>query len=405
MSPENLMPPSAISGNSGAAGRPGALADCVDLRHAGAGDDPRGADRARPDADLDGVGAALQEVAGARLGGDVAGDDRGRGEALANELQRVEHALAVPVGRVEDEDVHLGPHELAGAVQDVPGDADRPADPQAPESVLGRVRVLDRLLDVLDGDQALEVPGAVHHEELLDAVLVQKLLGLLERRADGCGDEVLLRHPRRDRAVGPRLEAQVPVGQNPDELAAVVDDGHARDLVASHDLQRLGDGLLGPAGDRVDDHARFGALDLVHLGRLGLDREVLVDDPEASLLGHGDGQARLGHGVHRGRDERDVEADLAGQAGAQVHVARVHLGVGGHQQDVVERQGERNVRVGTRALAFVSHQAPAAPWVAPWHFLYFRPEPQGHGSLRPTLGALRWIVSTFASWPPEAAAP
>src|SRR5262249_30372393 len=28
----------------------------------------------------------------------------------------------------------------------------------------------------------------------------------------------------------------------------------------------------------------------------------------------------------------------------------------------------------------------------PWHFLYFLPEPHGHGSLRPTLGPSRWTV-------------
>ena len=38
-----------------------------------------------------------------------------------------------------------------------------------------------------------------------------------------------------------RLEAQVAVGQDADELAAVVDDRDARDLVARHDLERLGD--------------------------------------------------------------------------------------------------------------------------------------------------------------------
>ena len=44
---------------------------------------------------------------------------------------------------------------------------------------------------------------------------------------------------------------------------------------------------------------------------LRLDRQVLVDDAEAALLGHGDRQARLGDRVHRGRDDRDVQADLA----------------------------------------------------------------------------------------------
>src|SRR4029077_10197190 len=31
---------------------------------------------------------------------------------------------------------------------------------------------------------------------------------------------------------------------------------------------------------------------------------------------------------------------------------------------------------------------------APWHFLYFRPLPHGHGSFRPTLGASRTIGLT-----------
>ena len=53
--------------------------------------------------------------------------------------------------------------------------------------------------------------------------------------------------------------------------------------------------------------------------------------------------------------------------------------------------------VSSRAVAI---RPPPRP--APWHFLYFLPEPHGHGSLRPTFGASRWTVSTLASWPPDA---
>ena len=42
-----------------------------------------------------------------------------------------------------------------------------------PCAVLGRVRVFQLLLDVLDGDQALQVVVVVHYQQLLDAVLVQ----------------------------------------------------------------------------------------------------------------------------------------------------------------------------------------------------------------------------------------
>ena len=37
----------------------------------------------------------------------------------------------------------------------------------------------------------------------------------------------------------------------------------------------------------------------ISLGLL-LDGEVAVDDADSALLGHGDGQARLGYGVHGG---------------------------------------------------------------------------------------------------------
>ena len=56
------MPPSAITGTSGALERLGHARDRADLRHADAGDDARGADRARSDADLDRVGAGFDQI-------------------------------------------------------------------------------------------------------------------------------------------------------------------------------------------------------------------------------------------------------------------------------------------------------------------------------------------------------
>src|SRR5947207_2388626 len=42
---------------------------------------------------------------------------------------------------------------------------------------------------------------------------------------------------------------------------------------------------------------------------------------------------------------------------------------------------------------------------APWHFLYFFPEPHGHGSLRPTFGSLRMTVLILPASSPAAVAP
>ena len=131
--------------------------------------------------------------------------------------------LGVAVGVVDDEDVALGRDQGLGPLERVLADADRRPDPQAAERVLGRARVLGPLEDVLVGDEPLEVVVLVHHHDLLDLVLVEELLGLLERSADGDGDE-LPGHDLVDRGAQPGLEPDVPVGQDADQLVVLVGD-------------------------------------------------------------------------------------------------------------------------------------------------------------------------------------
>ena len=135
---------------------------------------------------------------------------------------------------VDDEHVDAGVDERLRALERVRADADRRADAQASLLVLRRVRVLDLLLDVLDGDQALEPAVAVDDGQLLDLVAVEDLLGLGERRADRRGDEVARRHQRRHRLRHVVLEAQVAVREDADEHAVAVGDRDAADVVASH---------------------------------------------------------------------------------------------------------------------------------------------------------------------------
>ena len=95
---------------------------------------------------------------------------------------------------------------------------------------------------------------------------------------------------------------------------------------------------LGRDGHRVAQHARLEALDLGHLGRLALRRQVLVDDADAAFLRDGDREARLGYGVHGRRDERNIQLELAGQAGLQGGVARQDARMGGQEEDIIEGQ-------------------------------------------------------------------
>ncbi len=169
-------------------------------------------------------------------------------------------------------------------------------------------------------------------------MLVEDLFGLLEGGSDGDGDEVFLGHHGVDGEVGAGDEAEVAVGEDSDEFL-VLGDGDAGDLVAAHDVEGGGDGLLGGDGDGVDDHAGLGALYFVDLAGLLLDGEVSVDYAQPPLLGHGYGEARLGDGVHGGGHEGGGEGDVAGEPGLGAYLGWDDFAVCGDEEDIVEGQG------------------------------------------------------------------
>ena len=85
--------------------------------------------------------------------------------------------------------------------------------------------------------------------------------------------------------------------------------------------ERVGQRGVGKDGDRIDHHAALEALDLAHLLGLIGGLEIAVDDADPARLRHGDGEPRLGDGVHRRGDDRQVEADRAGELRGDVDVA------------------------------------------------------------------------------------
>ena len=122
-------------------------------------------------------------------------------------------------------------------------------------------------------------------------------------------------------------------------VAAALHHRDAGNAVVLHQGERIGERGAGRDGDGIHHHAGFEFLDLADLGGLLLGLEIAVDDAEAAGLRHGDRHLGLGHGVHGRGDDRDIERNLAGDAGADVGVGRQQLGQSGLEQDVVE--GER----------------------------------------------------------------
>ena len=217
--------------------------------------------------------------------------------------------------RVDADDVHARLHQRRGALLAVGTNADRRTDTQAPAVVTASVRELAELLDVLDRDEAEQPARVVDHEQLLDPVLVQDVLRLVERHARARRHQISTGHDLAHRPIEMTLEAQVAVRQDSDQPASP-GDRHAGDARSTHDLECRRDGLVRVDRERVGHHA---ALELLHpgdLGRLALDRQVLVDEADAARLRHRDGRLRL----------RDVGR------------SRQHVGGRWHQEDVVEGQ-------------------------------------------------------------------
>jgi hypothetical protein len=176
----------------------------------------------------------------------------------------------VTVRAVDGQQVGLGLHHFGGALHEVPGRANCRAHAKPSLVVLRGIGVLQPLLDVFDRDQALELKLVIHHEQLLYSVVVKDGLRLVQRRADGNRDQVLLGHDLADRDVGAGLEAQIAIGQDADQLV-VFGDRHAGDAIVAHHLEGVGDLVGRLHGDRVDNHAAFRALHLVNLVGLLLD--------------------------------------------------------------------------------------------------------------------------------------
>ncbi len=364
------MPPSAITGTPASTPRLRRLEDGGELRHADAGDDAGGADRARPDADLDGVRARVDQRLRALSGGDVAGDDRDPVGGALDAAHLLEHLFGMAVRGVDDQAVDARLDQHLRALETLAADGGRRGDAQAPVGVLGGVGMGGRLLDVLDGDQPDAALRVVDDDELLDAVLVQQAARLVLADALGDGDD-LARHQFADRLARIVGEAHVAIGEDADEprslaVRAALDHRNAGYRGAPHQRQRVGERRVGKDGDGVDDHAAFEALDLAHLLGLLFGGEIAVDDPDAAGLRHGDGEPSLGDGVHRRGDDRQVQTDGARQARADLDRAWHHCGVAGAQQDVVEGEAFRKRRIlqcrhGEPSLRVRESRTPFAP--------------------------------------------
>ena len=323
----------------------GGVIDGGELRDADTGDHAGGADGAGADTDLDGVDARVDHGLGAGTGGDVAADDlhAAEGGVALDAADHVERQTGLAVGGVDDEHIDAGLHQSGGALPSVAEEADAGGHTQTSLLVLGGVRVLLGLDEVLDGNQAGELAVVVDQRQLLDLVLGEQTVGVILGDVRRTSDEVLLGHHVLDLevvVVFGRDEAHVAVGDDADEAVLLVNDRQAGDVELAAQLVEVGERDVRVDGQRVGDHTGLGALDHIDLGRLVVDRQVAVQHADTAVAGHGDGHLGFGDGIHRRGDRRNLHGDLTGQMGGGVDFGGNHVRLVRQQQHIVIREAQ-----------------------------------------------------------------
>ena len=240
--------------------------------------------------------------------------------------------------RVEHHGVHVLGHERRDAFHRIGRDADACGHTQTALRILAGVGMILYLGDVLIGDEPHQTAFVVHDGEFFDLVVQQHLRSMLQRGVVRGDKAVAGGHHLGDLARHVALETQVAVGDDADQLPRAVHDGNAADAVLLHQIQGVAHGVLLRDGHRVVDHAVLSAFHAADLRGLLGDRHVLVDHSDTAFASQCDGQRCFGHGIHRGRHDGNVEPDISRETGADIDLSRQHFRIGGYEQHIVERK-------------------------------------------------------------------
>jgi hypothetical protein len=308
-------------------------------RHSDPGDNPGRADRTRPDPDLHSICSSPSQSQRAFGRTDVARDQLQLRVLTPQLPRRINHLILVAVRRIDDNGVDLGIDQRLGPRHRVASHADRGRNLEPTLAIKSRVRILDPLQNVLGRNQAPEPPAAVYYRQLLDTVLAEYLACAPERRALGRGNKAIGGHHLRHRQLPVVLEQQIALGQYAYKPHLRVNDRQPGNPVLRHQLARLGNRLVRGYGYRLGNHARLGPLHSGDHGRLLLNRQILVNDPDAAGLGHSNRHPRLGHGVHGRADQRKLQQYPPREVRLGIDLVRKHARLLRNQENVIESQG------------------------------------------------------------------
>ena len=279
------------------------------MRHANAGHNARGTDRTRANADFDSVRTGVGQSDGRITGRNVAANDLQGWEILFNPAHAIQYALGVPVSGVHHHHVQTVFSQGRNTVLGVRAGAHRCTHQQLTLRVSSGVGEVGSLDHVFQRDHAFQFERFVDDQDLFNAVFMQLATDFLVTGALKDSHQTLARgHHLTDRRAAVVLKTDITAGHDADQLIAL-DHGQATDAITVRQGQQFTHRAVWRHGVGIVNHATFVLFDLTDFLGLAFDRQILVHNAHAALLGHSNRQAGFGDGVHGGGQHWDVECN------------------------------------------------------------------------------------------------
>ena len=312
-----------------------AVHDRRHLRNAGAGHDARGTDGTGSDADLHPINSGYNEIIGAFFSGHISSNQLDMAEGLLQRYDRVHDIFGMTMRGIDQNDICTGLQEHFSAFQHVRSDTDGRPHAKPAFAVLAGIGIFPDFFDVFDGDHAGKFAVFIHDQQFFNPVFVKQFFGFIQIDAFGNRHQIFIGHHFGDASVQIRLKAKIPVGDNSDQTITV-GYRNSGNMVFFHEIENVLNILIGPDGDRIDNHAAFGLFDLSDFKNLALDAHVAMNESQSSFSGHADGGLRFRDSIHGGTDDGDVQHQISRQPRGGCNIFGKHIRIAGYQQDIVE---------------------------------------------------------------------
>ncbi len=200
------------------------------------------------------------------------------------------------------------------------------------------MRVLHLFLYIFDSDQPDEFVLLINDREFFYLVLLQNFGCLFKRSPLFGSHQRCSRHHLLDQKIHICDKTHITIRDNTDERMILQHHGNTRNAIFAHQSICRAHFGFGTDKYRIDNDTAFAFFDFSHLKHLRFDIHIFMYHADSAEPRHRDRRPVFGDGVHRRRDDRDIERDSPGKLRFDAHLFGQHCRVLRYQQNILKSQ-------------------------------------------------------------------